>query len=87
MGASTTHFELLRRLIQRDEPRLDDLLSRPEVMGSGHWQIVGTPEEAMAEISKWAETDAIDGFITTPGGSTGSMRLALDALMPMLQDA
>ena len=86
-GASTTHFELLRRVIQRDEPTLDDLLSRPEVMGSGHWQIVGTPEDAMAEITNWAEAGAIDGFIVTPGGSAGSMHLALDTLMPMLQEA
>jgi FMN-dependent oxidoreductase (nitrilotriacetate monooxygenase family) len=87
VGASRTHAELLRRLIRRDEPSVGDLLCRPEVMGSGHWQIVGTVDDAVAEISDWMEAGAIDGFIATPGGSTGSMHLALDALMPRLSEA
>ena len=64
-GASKTHAELLRRVIVREEPLLPDLLGRPEVIGSGHWQIVGTVDDAVQEISAWADAGAIDGFITT----------------------
>lgn len=87
VGASRTHSELLRRVILRDEPRVSDLLSRPEVIGSGHWQIIGTVDDAVAEISDWMQAGAIDGFIATPGGSTASMHLVLDALMPRLSEA
>lgn len=86
-GSSRTHGHLLRRLVLRDEPRVGDLLNRPEVMGSGHWQIIGTIDDAYREISEWVGADAIDGFIATPGGSTGSMHMVLDGLMPMLSDA
>ena len=86
-GSSRTHGELLRRLVLRDEPLVGDLLSRPEVMGSGHWQIIGTAEDAFLQIADWRQAGAIDGFIATPGGSTASMHLILDALMPMLTDA
>ncbi|ATN36633.1 LLM class flavin-dependent oxidoreductase (plasmid) [Rhizobium sp. ACO-34A] len=86
-GASKTHAELLKRVIMREEPLLRDLLGRPEVIGSGHWQIVGTVDDAVQEISAWADAGAIDGFITTPGGSPGSMGLALEELMPRLSDA
>ncbi|WP_245416610.1 hypothetical protein [Pseudochrobactrum asaccharolyticum] len=67
---SKTHAGLLRRLIEREEPVLHDLLHRPEVISAGHWQ----------------ETGAIDGFITAPGGSSGSMDLASDELMPRLSE-
>ncbi len=84
---SKTHAGLLRRLLQKEELRLDDLLRRPEVISAAHWQIIGTVDDATAEIRKWFEAGAIDGFITAPGGSTASMRLALDELMPRLSEA
>ncbi|MGI6246259.1 MAG: NtaA/DmoA family FMN-dependent monooxygenase [Pseudochelatococcus sp.] len=84
---SRTHAALLRRLVARDAPTLDDLLRRPEGVGSAHWQIVGTVADAVAEIADWAAAGAIDGFIATPGGSVGSMHLALGALVPRLAEA
>lgn len=84
---SRTHAELLRRLIARDEPTVGELLLRPEVIGSAHWQVIGTVDDAFAAISDWSESGAIDGFIAVPGGSVASMRLMFDGLMPRLVDA
>lgn len=84
---SQTHAELLRRLIAREDLTVSQLLERPEVNGSGHWRIIGTVEDALLEISQWVDEGAIDGFVLTPGGSTGCMHLALEQLMPALSDA
>ncbi|MEJ8473757.1 NtaA/DmoA family FMN-dependent monooxygenase [Roseibium algae] len=83
---SRTHSELLRRLIVRDEPTLDSLLMRPEVIGSAHWQIIGTVNDAVEEISEWAAAGAIDGFVAVPGGSVGSMHLVLSEMVPELAE-
>ncbi|RLQ85224.1 NtaA/DmoA family FMN-dependent monooxygenase [Notoacmeibacter ruber] len=81
---SATHAELLRRLIERETPTVDDLLRRPEVSASAHWQIVGTPESAAETIDDWVRHGAIDGFIALPGGSIGSLHLVLERLVPLL---
>lgn len=84
---SRTHSELLFRAIERDEPTVNELLSRPEVIGSAHWQIVGTSEDAFETVRAWHEAGAMDGFIAVPGGSVSSMRLVMDALVPQLAEA
>ncbi|SMH46556.1 NtaA/DmoA family FMN-dependent monooxygenase [Azospirillum agricola] len=84
---SRTHAGLLRRLIEREGPALADLLQRPEVIGSAHWQVIGTVDDAVAAVRDWVEAGAIDGFIAVPGGSVGSMRLALEGLVPRLAEA
>jgi FMN-dependent oxidoreductase (nitrilotriacetate monooxygenase family) len=83
---SRTHSGLLRRLILREAPRLSDLLTRPEVIGSAHWQLIGTVDDAVAEIRDWAAAGAMDGFIAVPGGSVDCMRLVLEALVPALAE-
>lgn len=83
---SQTHADLLRRLIINERPTVEELLSRPEVVGSAHWLIVGTVEDALQEISKWFEAGALDGFIALPGGSVKSMGLFFNELVPMLAD-
>lgn len=85
-GASATHAGLLIRLIRNEEPTLGDLLMRPEVIGAGHWQIVGTVDDAVSGIEEWLAAGAIDGFITAPGGGASSMMLALGELMPRLSE-
>ncbi|AMY71489.1 NtaA/DmoA family FMN-dependent monooxygenase [Frigidibacter mobilis] len=82
-----THADLMRRMIARDAPLPEDLLSRPELLSASHWQIVGTPEQACAEIRRWHAAGAIDGFICTPGGAPSSRDLALNELMPRLAEA
>ncbi|CAM3832421.1 NtaA/DmoA family FMN-dependent monooxygenase [Agrobacterium radiobacter] len=84
---SRTHANLLRRLIERETLSVADLLRRPEVMGSGHWQIIGTVDDALETIREWAAAGAIDGFVAVPGGSVASMRLVLERLLPKLADA
>ncbi|CAN7560101.1 NtaA/DmoA family FMN-dependent monooxygenase [Agrobacterium tumefaciens] len=84
---SRTHANLLRRLIERETLSVADLLQRPEVMGSGHWQIIGTVEDAFETIREWAHASAMDGFVAVPGGSVASMRLVLEQLLPRLGDA
>ena len=84
---SRTHANLLRRLIERETLSVGDLLQRPEVMGSGHWQIIGTVEDAFETIREWAQAGAIDGLVAVPGGSVASMRLVLERLLPLLGDA
>ena len=63
------------------------MLTRPEVIGSAHWQIVGTVEDAVEEIVEWRNAGAIDGFIAVPGGSVGSLHRVLEELVPRLAEA
>ncbi|WP_232845109.1 NtaA/DmoA family FMN-dependent monooxygenase [Paracoccus onubensis] len=81
---SRTHADLLRRYIAQNQPSLRVLLARPEVVGSAHWVSVGTVDDVLADIIRWFDAEAIDGFIALPGGSTESMRLFFDELMPKL---
>lgn len=83
---SQTHAELLRRMIQRDRPTAADLLTRPEVVGSAHWLVVGTPDDALASIRAWCDAGAADGIIALPGGGRRSLDLFFDELMPRLAD-
>lgn len=83
---SRTHSQLLRRMIERYEPPLEDLLRRPEVIGSAHWLVVGTPTDAVVAIKDWAAAGAIDGFVAFPGGSVDSVRLFLEQVVPALGD-
>ncbi|MFJ3115155.1 NtaA/DmoA family FMN-dependent monooxygenase [Pseudomonas protegens] len=84
---SRTHTNLLRRLIERETLRLDELLLRPEVISAAHWQVIGTAEDAFAQIVEWAEAGAMDGFIAAPGGSIRSMHIFLEQVIPMLVEA
>ena len=84
---SRTHAGLLRRAIERHEPTVGDLLRMPEVMGSAHWQVIGTVAQAVDEVRRWRDAGALDGFILFPGGSVDCMHLCLDALCPALSDA
>ncbi|MEY8827146.1 NtaA/DmoA family FMN-dependent monooxygenase [Sedimentitalea sp. XS_ASV28] len=81
---SRTHSELLRRMIQRDEPTVSELLQRPESAGSGHWRIIGTVDDAAEQIAEWHRDGAIDGFINVPGGGVDSMKRTLHDLIPQL---
>ncbi|MBV7433807.1 LLM class flavin-dependent oxidoreductase [Cardiobacteriaceae bacterium TAE3-ERU3] len=83
---SRTHTNLLRRLICRESPTLGELLIHPEVIHSAHWVIVGTAADACAEIRRWQDAGAIDGFIALPGGGDDSLQRFFDQLMPLLRD-
>lgn len=83
-ASSRTHSSLLRRLIERESLRVDELLLRPEVISAAHWQVVGTVDDAVEQIADWAASGAIDGFIAAPGGSVDSLHLFLDQVMPRL---
>lgn len=82
---SRTHADLLRRFIVREEPTLDVILKRPEVVGSAHWVSIGTPEDVADEIAAWHAAGALDGFIALPGGSPASLALFFDELIPILR--
>ncbi|GEB30685.1 MULTISPECIES: NtaA/DmoA family FMN-dependent monooxygenase [Brevibacillus] len=81
---SRTHAELLRRFITKYEPTLQEVLARPEVVGSAHWVSVGTVDDVLADIIERYEAGAIDGFIALPGGSEKSMNIFFEQLMPKL---
>lgn len=81
---SRTHADLLRRFIEANNPTVEELLARPEVVGSAHWVSVGTVEDVVADIVEWFEAGAMDGFIALPGGSTGSLDLFFEELVPAL---
>lgn len=81
---SRTHADLLRRFIEENDPTVDEVLARPEVVGSAHWVSVGTVADVVADIAEWFEAGAMDGFIALPGGSTGSLNLFFDELVPEL---
>ncbi|MFB7814581.1 NtaA/DmoA family FMN-dependent monooxygenase [Paenibacillus chitinolyticus] len=81
---SRTHAELLRRYITNRQPTVEEVLARPEVVGSAHWVSVGTVEDVLNDIIERFEAGAIDGFIALPGGSEKSMELFFEKLMPQL---
>lgn len=84
---SQTHSQLLRRLIERESPTVEALLQRPEVIGSAHWIVIGTVEDAFNSITERVQAGAADGFIAVPGGSWQSVDLFFDQLMPKLAEA
>ncbi|WP_137743768.1 NtaA/DmoA family FMN-dependent monooxygenase [Robertmurraya siralis] len=81
---SRTHADLLRRIIINEEPTLQTLLSKPEVIGSAHWVVIGTPADAVEEIIRWYRHGALDGVIALPGGSVQSLNLFLEKVVPLL---
>ncbi|WP_211749326.1 NtaA/DmoA family FMN-dependent monooxygenase [Paenibacillus sp. Marseille-Q4541] len=81
---SRTHAELLRRYITNHEPTVEEVLIRPEVVGSAHWVSVGTVEDVLNDIIERHEAGVIDGFIALPGGSEESMKLFFEKLLPQL---
>nr|WP_260405520.1 NtaA/DmoA family FMN-dependent monooxygenase [Paenibacillus sp. 598K] len=83
---SRTHAEQLRALVRREQPTVRALLSRPEVVGSGHWVVAGTPEDALEAIVARREAGALDGLIALPGGSLSSLDLFLEEVVPMLAE-
>lgn len=84
---SRPHLASLRQLIEVERPTVAELLTRPEILTSVHWQVIGTVDDAYAEITRWFEAGAIDGFIAVPGGSPEALRLTLEELIPRLAEA
>lgn len=84
---SQAHCDRLRHIIDTESPTLAELLARPEILSSVHWQVIGTPEDAAAEITQWFNAGAIDGFLAVPGGARRSLQLTLDRLIPQLAEA
>ena len=80
---SRTHAELLRRYITNHQPTVEEVLARPEVVGSAHWVSIGTADDVLNDIMEWYEAGAIDGLIALPG-SKQSMQLFFDKLVPQL---
>ena len=83
---SRTHADLLRRFIETNQPTVDVLLARPEVVGSAHWVSVGTVDDVLHDIVTWFEAGAMDGLIALPGGSLDSLHLFLNELVPALAE-
>ncbi|WP_054313489.1 NtaA/DmoA family FMN-dependent monooxygenase [Mesorhizobium sp. 1M-11] len=81
---SRTHAELLRRFIAANSPTVEEVLARPEVVGSAHWVSVGTVDDVLNDIVERFEAGALDGFIALPGGSVGSLKLFFEELVPEL---
>ncbi|WP_095590669.1 NtaA/DmoA family FMN-dependent monooxygenase [Actibacterium ureilyticum] len=81
------HRDILHALIASDTPTVADLLARPEVLASVHWQVIGTVDDALAIIADWFDAGAIDGFVAVPGGSWDCMERVLGQLIPRLAQA
>ncbi|MBD2845016.1 NtaA/DmoA family FMN-dependent monooxygenase [Paenibacillus sp. IB182496] len=81
-----TYTAALRALIVSRQPTVAELLERPEVIGSLHWVVIGTPADVLRQIVDWHEAGAMDGFIALPGGSLQSLDLLLEELVPMLAE-
>lgn len=84
---SKTHAELLRNFIIKNEPTLEQILERPEVVGSAHWVAVGTPQDVAKQIMDRFEAGALDGFIAIPGGPPKSLDLFLSRVIPLFVKA
>ena len=65
---------------------METLLRCPEVIGSAHWQVIGTVDDAIEKIEEWTNAGAMDGFISVPGGSVDSVDIFFEQLMPRLSD-
>ncbi|MDC0610467.1 NtaA/DmoA family FMN-dependent monooxygenase [Vibrio sp.] len=82
---SQTHATLIRDFVRDNTPTLKQLLESAVVIGSAHWLVVGTVDDAVDSIVKWKDAGAMDGFIAVPGGSVECMALFFDKLLPRLQ--
>ena len=80
---SKTHAELLRNYIIKNEPTVEQILERPEVVGSAHWVAVGTPQDVCKQIMDRFEAGALDGFIAIPGGPPKSLDLFFSEVIPL----
>lgn len=81
---SKTHAQLVRRYIIENEPTVEELLTRPEVIGSAHLVAIGTPLDIVNQIITFYEKGALDGFIAVPGGPAKSLDLFFSDVIPML---
>ncbi|PGK40812.1 NtaA/DmoA family FMN-dependent monooxygenase [Bacillus thuringiensis] len=84
---SKTHAELLRNFIIKNEPTVEQILERPEVVGSAHWVAVGTPKDVAKQIMDRFEAGALDGFIAIPGGPPKSLDLFFSKVIPLFVKA
>lgn len=80
---SKTHAELLRNFIIKNEPTVEKILERPEVVGSAHWVAIGTPQDIFKQIMEIFEAGALDGFIAIPGGPPKSLDLFFSEVIPL----
>ncbi|PFQ45088.1 LLM class flavin-dependent oxidoreductase [Bacillus cereus] len=80
---SKTHAELLRNFIIKNEPTVEQILERPEVVGSAHWVAIGTPKDVFQQIMERFEGGALDGFIAIPGGPPKSLNLFFSEVIPL----
>ncbi|PES72754.1 LLM class flavin-dependent oxidoreductase [Bacillus cereus] len=80
---SKTHAELLRNYIMKNEPTVEQILERPEVVGSAHWVAVGTSQDVCKQIMDRFEAGALDGFIAIPGGPPKSLDLFFSEVIPL----
>lgn len=80
---SKTHAELLRNFIIKHEPTVEQILERPEVVGSAHWVAIGTPQDVFKQIMERFEAGALDGFIAIPGGPPKSLDLFFSEVIPL----
>lgn len=80
---SKTHAELLRNFIIKNEPTVEQILERPEVVGSAHWVAIGTPQDVCKQIIERFEAGALDGFIAIPGGPPKSLDLFFSEVIPL----
>ncbi|MBJ7928785.1 LLM class flavin-dependent oxidoreductase [Bacillus toyonensis] len=84
---SKTHAELLRNFIIKNEPTVEQILERPEVVGSAHWVAIGTPQDVFQQIMEIFEAGALDGFIAIPGGPQKSLDLFFSEVIPLFVKA
>lgn len=84
---SKTHAELLRNFIIKNEPTVEQILERPEVVGSAHWVAIGTPQDVFKQIMERFEAGALDGFIAIPGGPPKSLDLFFSEVIPLFVKA
>ncbi|EJR03829.1 hypothetical protein II3_00692 [Bacillus cereus MC67] len=84
---SKTHAELLRNFIIKNEPTVEQILERPEVVGSAHWVAIGTPQDVFKRIMERFEAGALDGFIAIPGGPPKSLDLFFSEVIPLFVKA
>ncbi|GGG26167.1 hypothetical protein GCM10007425_20910 [Lysinibacillus alkalisoli] len=83
---SKTHATLLRDYVANYQPTLEQLLWRPEVIGSAHLVAIGTPKQIVNQIKTFYDNGALDGFIGVPGNNA-SLTQFYEQVIPLLVES
>lgn len=79
-----SRYALFRQLATEERWTLRQLVDM-EVASTGHWLIVGTPEQVAGQLAERYLTGACDGYVVMPPYLPESLALFVEHVVPLLQ--